>query len=113
MTHEVSEVFGFVHVLVQLLITGPRVLEDAQCQLVLVEVVVKGDGEHDRHHLVALFGSHVKQLIGQDAHGAGGRVIVLGEGANLGFGGAHCGLWRAVDESALNVHPGDRKKSSG
>lgn len=104
-----SEVLGFVHVLVQLLIAGPRVLEDAQRQLVLEEVVVERNGEHDRHHLLAVFISHVKQLIGEDADGAGGRVVILGEGAHCGVGGAHCGLRRAESKSALHEDPGDRK----
>lgn len=99
--------------IVQLVVAGPCVLEDAHRQPVLVEVVVKWDGEHDRHDLIALRASHVKQLVGQDANGARGRVIVLGEGAHLCVGGAHSGLWRAVGKPSLHVHPVEKRKSRG
>lgn len=103
--HKVGEILIFVHQVIQLVVAGSRVLEDAHSQPVLVQVVVERHREHDSNQLVAVAAAHVKQLVGHDAHSAWCRVVVLGEGAHLGPGGANGGLRRAEGETTFHVDP--------
>lgn len=102
---EAGEVFPIVQLLVQLFIAGPGLLHHAHGQPVLVQVVVKRHRKHDGHALGADAALHVEQVVGQQADGARGGVVVLGEGAHFSPGRADGGLGRVVAEAARHVDP--------
>lgn len=107
---EAAEVFPIVQLLVQMFVTGPGLLHHTHGQPVLVQVVVKGHGEHDGHALGANAAPHVEEVVGQQADGTRGRVVVLREGADFCLLGSNGGLRRVVAEATGHVDPA--KKTS-
>lgn len=52
-------------------------------------------------------GLHVEEVIGQQAHRPCGGVVILGEGAHLGLGGAHDGLGGMEAVATGHEHSGE------
>ncbi|TNN56798.1 hypothetical protein EYF80_032976 [Liparis tanakae] len=69
-----------------LFVATARMLDHAHGQPVTVQVAVKRHREHDGHALGANPALHVEQVVGQQADGARGGVVVLGEGAHFSLG---------------------------
>jgi len=102
---EARQVFPIIQLLVQLFVAVTRKLNHAHGQPVIVEVVVKRHREHDGHALGANPALHVEQVVGQQADGARGGVVVLGEGAHFSLGGTNRRLGRVVTETTGHVDP--------
>lgn len=81
------------------------VLNHTHRQTVLVQITVEGHGKHDGHALGANPALHVEQVVGQQADGARGSVVVLGEGTHFSLGGANRGLGRVEAEATCHVYP--------
>lgn len=96
---EVTEVFPIVQLVVQVFVAVTGLLNHTHSQPVLVQVVVKRHREHDGHAVGANPALHMEQVVGQQANCARGGVVVLGEGADFGLGGANRGLGRVVTEA--------------
>lgn len=48
---------------------------------------------------------HMEQVVGQQAHGARRRVVILCEGAHFGLGDADGRLGRVLTEATCQVYP--------
>lgn len=102
---EVTEVFPIIHLVVQLFVAGPGMVNHAHSQPVFVQVLVEGHGEHDGHTLRANPALHMEQVVGQQADSACGSVVILGKGAHFGLGAANRGLRWVMAEASCHVYP--------
>lgn len=105
-TLKITEVFPIIHLVIEVFVTFSGLFKYTYGQLVLVQVAVKWDREHDAHPLGACAALHVEDVIGQQAHSTGGSVVVFGESAHLGFGAADGGLRGVLGEATAHVHLG-------
>lgn len=106
---EVTGVLPIIQLVVQMFVAGTGMLDHTHGQAVLVQVVVKGHRKHDGHAFGTNPTLHVEQVVGQQADGARGSVVILGEGAHLGLGGTNRGLRRVLTEAARHVHPAQER----
>lgn len=104
-TSKVTEVFPVIHLVVQMFIAGTGMLNHTHCKSVLVQVVVKGDREHDGCAIRANPALHVEEVVGQQADSTCGSVVILCEGAHFGLGGANGRLGRVLTEATCHVYP--------
>lgn len=100
-----TEVLPIIHLVIQMFVAGTGMLHHAYGKPVLVQVVVKGHRKHDGQALRTNPAMHMEQVVGQQAHGARGRVVILREGAHLGLLDADSRLGRVLTEATCQVYP--------
>lgn len=100
-----TEVLPIIHLVIQMFVAGAGMLHHTYGKPVLVQVVVEGHREHDGQALRTNPAMHMEQVVGQQAHSARGRVVILCEGAHFGPGDADSRLGRVLAEATCQVYP--------
>lgn len=102
---KVTEVFPIIHLVVQMFITGTGMLNHTHSKSVLVQVVVKGDREHDSYALRTNVAGHMEEVVGQQPDSTCGSVVILYEGAHFSEGGTNGRLGRVLTVATFHVYP--------
>lgn len=99
-----------IHLLIKAVITLLIHVKDSHCKPVRVQVEVVRNGEHDGHLPLALLGTSVLEVVGEDSHRSSRCVGSLDEQSAAIFRGAQCRWGGPLTGSTVNEHTGDTKK---